>query len=456
MSTGKHLSNLALMEVAAGRGTAQERAHAESCTPCRSAVRYFKSLGEVIREEQEFLSTVQSPEAWAAIPSNRTSIDARFMLDAASEGASYATRVLEAAIVCDERDVASVLMNAGPYGSEARRYALLYSCTIPQAALLAAQHPRRAISLAGAIRKAAQREPPTTIRMGATMPLIAAEAHLMASNASMMMGKAAKSRDHAVRAREYFRFVFFDKTLGYARSDYYEGAALGFLGKYEEAHQKLEEAKNGFSWLDQEHWIARVHAARGLVYRQAGNDPRGLRFCALAAAKLDPNRDAAAWVANETNRGALYFYAGRPKQARVTLTEALINALQHGLTLKARIIRLGLGTLLVAEGNHAAALDHFLDIVRRRQEDDVLRDLAYLMAAECHAILGDRDAMTALLQDLRAIRGHLTQTDPAFNELFAAFDAGDLSSPLLTHVREYFDSRFEGSKEPYVRLWRVQ
>ncbi|MFI5119586.1 MAG: hypothetical protein ACHQM4_04190, partial [Thermoanaerobaculia bacterium] len=185
----------------------------------------------------------------------------------------------------DELAAALRALDGKPY----RGFALLYAAQ--KAGPLVGVDPRLAFALSKAIRTEAASLTETNRETRATTPAprqaVQAEAHLLESQALVMMGDAAGARDAVTLARPLFAESG-DLGFGAALCDYFEGEAANFARDYERAEQLIRCARRTFEEFGQDHLLAKAEAAIGTILDNRGDHEESLSYFDRAIAHFDP------------------------------------------------------------------------------------------------------------------------------------------------------------------------
>jgi tetratricopeptide (TPR) repeat protein len=352
----------------------------------------------------------------------------------------------------DELAAAMRALDGKPY----RGFALLYAAQ--KAAPLVGVDPRRALALAQAIHAEAASLVEVNRESRASTPAprqaVQAEAHLLESQALVMMGEAVEARAAAAAARPLFAEAG-DLGFGAALCDYFEGEAATFGRDYAAAEQLIRSALRTFEEFGQDHYLAMSEAAIGTVIENRGDHSAALPRFDRAIGLFDPERDARALTMTLNNRANALAQLGRFDEARATYAKALTLALRNDLGSHLRYIRTGLAELDFLRGQFARALRAFREIAAESAANGSPTDVLFarLYVAECLGRTGHFDAMAAEVDSLRYDRKQTVfSPSPALGELFVCLDQGTIDADLVAHVREYMQDEENGVERAYQPL----
>ncbi|MEO6326322.1 MAG: hypothetical protein ABIT01_15115 [Thermoanaerobaculia bacterium] len=441
-----HPDDLELLDLAAGRATgeasAQARLHVDACRSCLRQVEALRRLGQAIGDRQVLGSSNSLPvETTTPIASRPHSLRLKEVAARSSEGLLLSEEILIAARSgAPELMSALSRLNAHP----ALLYGLLAACQ--RGGKLASQSPQAALRLALAVESETRRlSPDDEIALRST---VLAEACLLSSQALLSIGRTADSLQAISNARAHF-----DQAgagpFQHALCDYFEGTSQGFAGDAARAERLLKGSLRMFATYGQDHWTGRAEINLGLVLGQRGDDRRAITFLDQGLARLDPHEDAHAVAAALINRGSCQAHLGEYDAAAMSYSAASSHTTQHDLAYYRHQVRTGLAELEFLKGDLVQALHAFGSVSAEARvhgyEENITFSALYL--AECHARLGQEDAMAATIESLRAewprrrSRNPFQGADsPAIEELFACLDRGDLDAGLIRHVRLYLET----------------
>ncbi len=341
-------------------------------------------------------------------------------------------------------------------GKAYRGFALLYAAQ--KASPLVAVDPRRALALAQAIHAEAATLVEVSRESRASTPAprqaVQAEAHLLESQALVMMGEAVGARSAVAAARPLFAEAG-DLGFGAALCDYFEGEAATFCRDYAVAEELIRSALKTFEEFGQDHYLALSEAAIGTVVENRGEHAAALPHFDRAIALLDAERDARALTMTLNNRANALAQMGRFDDARATYARALTLALRNDFASHLRYIRTGLAELDFLRGQFARALRAFREIAAESAANGSPTDVLFarLYVAECLGRTGQFDAMAAEVDSLRHDRKQTVfSPSPALGELFVCLDQGTLDADLVAHVRTYMQDDENGVARVYQPL----
>jgi tetratricopeptide (TPR) repeat protein len=352
----------------------------------------------------------------------------------------------------DELAAAMRALDGKPY----RGFALLYAAQ--KASSLVAVDPRRALALAQAIHAEAAALVEVNRESRASTPAprqaVQAEAHLLESQALVMMGEAVGARAAVAAARPLFAEAG-DLGFGAALCDYYEGEAATFARDYPAAEQLIRSALKTFEEFGQDYLVAKAEAAIGNVIESKGDHGAALPCFDRAIALFNAERDARALTMTLNNRANALAQMGRFDDARATYAKALTLALRNDFSSHLRYIRSGLAELDFLRGQYARALRAFREIAAESATNGSPTDVLFarLYVAECLGRTGQFDAMAAEVDALRHDRKQTVfSPSPALGELFVCLDQGTIDADLVAHVREYMQDEENGIQRTYEPL----
>jgi tetratricopeptide (TPR) repeat protein len=352
----------------------------------------------------------------------------------------------------DELAAAMRALDGKPY----RGFALLYAAQ--KGTALLGIDAKRALALANAVEEEAASLVAANRDARATTPsprqAVQAEAHLLESQALLMMGDPNAARMAVASARPLFVEAG-DLGFGSALCDYYEGEAATFSRDYVAAEELIRSALKTFEEFGQDHFLARSEAAIGTILENRGDYAEALPYFDRAIVHFDPEKDARALTATLNNRGNSLARLSRFDEARASYAKALTLALRNNFATHLRYIRSGLAELDFLRGQYARALRAFREIAAESAVNgspiDVL--FARLYVAECLGRTGQFDAMAAEVDALRHDRKQTVfSPSPALGELFVCLDQGTIDADLVAHVREYMQDEENGIERTYQPL----
>ena len=446
-----HPAEVDLLALALGRdGDAPEgtRNHVAGCPTCARRGTALGGLAGAIRAESSLREELETPAARPASPraAERREHLARLAADAdaalaEAEGLLELARDREANLEARVAELAA---------TGEGRLALLYAA---QRGTLAAAEPSRALALAVAISTAALGpEPPSPAGARAVpVPLLRAEAHLLASQALLNIGRLADAREAAAAARGDFAARGAD-PFSAALCDYFEGSVLCFQGAFSHAERLLKAAARVFADFAQDQWVGRAEAMLGVLLVQRGSHTRALSAFESAVERLDAERDANAFTVALLSRARCLGMLSRFEAAQQAFAQALQVARRHGLDALVFGVRQGLAELELLHGDLEKALASHRAVAAEAdrlglEEDQIVTRLG---AAECLGRLGRGDEM---LDALREVGRLVAVTDlagnPAWSELAARLDPGDVGVGLVSEVREHLDAARSGFALPF-------
>ncbi len=333
-----------------------------------------------------------------------------------------------------------------------RGYALLYAAQLAMPKV--SSDPAMYVELAKAIA-AASKSLPFLKDKGPAQPVcreqVVGEAQLLESNALNFQGMPSEARAIARAARESFVQAGED-SFALALVDYYEGSAASFEMDERDAWTLLRSAHSEFQLFGQENWIGRAEAALGTLLVRRGKNAAAIRFLDGALTNLHPEQDGSAYAQLLVNRGYALVQLGNLDAAKATYAKALGFARRLDLKVAVFIVRYGLASIELKNGQIFKAVHSFSRIAEDAQAEGLLQRVlsAQLRVAECLGRLGKREEMLTRIRALpREIPGVSVEGDPAIRELFAQADEADVSSELVAHVVEYLEARDRGVQKGY-------
>lgn len=423
------------------------RMHVADCATCQRRATQMKNLADAVRLDDDLtaeLHAVEPPSAPEASVSGR----ARFarLADAADAAAVEADALIEFARdeKSDLEEQTRVLASTRP-----GRLALLYAA---QRGDFAAALPQRALALATAIEAAADapEEPAENVPF-VSGTLLRAEARLLASQALLNIGRLEQARDAAVSARDLFASSGSD-PFNRALCDYFEGSVLCFQAEFAAAERLLEAAAGVFAEFAQDHWLGRAEGQLASSYAQRGDKKRALAAHDAAIERFDPERDANTFVVSLLNRGRCHAALGNFGPAQRDYAQALQIARRRRLDGLVFGVRQNLAELDLLRGDFEKALGSWRAVAEEAdrlglEEDKVVTRIA---TAECLGRLGRTGEM---LDALREIGRLVAVTDlsgnPAWSELAARLDPGDVDVGFVSEVRAHLDAARDGFALPF-------
>jgi tetratricopeptide (TPR) repeat protein len=446
-----HPAEVELLALAIGRDVdapEEARGHVAHCPTCARREAELKDLAGAIELESILQEEI---EAAAPHPASPWAAERRERLARLSEGADAA--LLEAEALLERaRDAQADL--AGSVRDLATRtggrLALLYAA---QRGAFAAAVPQRALALAEAIEAVANGlEPPAEAGARAVPPaLLRAEALLLASQALLNIGRLREARAAAVAARTDFAMLGDDPFSG-ALCDYFEASVLCFEGAFGPAERLFKRAARVFADFAQDHWVGRAESMLAQMLVQRGNPARALASFDAAVERLDPDRDANAFAVTLLNRARCLALRGRFEAAQQGFAQALRVARRHRLDALVFGVRQGLADLEFLRGDYDRALAGFGMVAAEAdrlglEEDKVVTRLG---AAECLGRLGRTDEMMSALREIgRLVAVTDLAGNPAWTELAARLDPGDVDLGLVSEVREHLAAARDGFVLPF-------
>jgi tetratricopeptide (TPR) repeat protein len=371
------------------------------------------------------------------------------------QGARGGETVLSAARAgADELAAAMRALDGKPW----RGFALLYAAQ--KGGPLVAADPRKALALAKAIQAEASSLLAANRDARATTPAprqaVQAEAHLLESQALVMMGESS-AREPVTAARPLFAEAG-DLGFGAALCDYYEGEAASFERDYVNAERLIRRAMRVFEEFRQDHLLAKAEAAIATILGNRGDHDEALRCFDRSIALFDPERDMRLLTMTLNNRANSLAHLSRFDEARASYARAMTLALRTGSTAQLRFIRTGLAELDFLRGQHTRALRAFREIAAESAANGSPTDVLFakLYVAECLGRTGQISAMEAEVEALRHDRKQTVfSPSPALGELFVCLDQGTIDADLVAHVREYLQDEKRGVKRTYRSLRRA-
>lgn len=446
-----HPAEVELLALAIGRDAdapEETRGHVALCPTCARREAALKDLAGAVELENTLEEEIEAASPHAASPraAARSERIARL-----AEGADAAQREAETLLEL-ARDAQADLVGRVRHlaASSGGRLALLYAA---QRGAFAAAVPTRALVFADAIEAAANRPEPPAENGARTVPsaLLRAEARLLASQALLNIGRLRDAREAAAVARREFALLGRD-PFSLALCDYFEASVLCFQGEFAPAERLFKAAACVFADFAQDHWVGRAEAMLAQMLVQRGNPTRALANFDAAVERLDPERDASSFTAGLLNRSRCLALLGRFAAAQQGYAEALQVARRHRLDALVFRVRQNLAELELLRGDFEKAHASYRAVAAEAdrlglEEDTVVSRLA---AAECLGRLGRTDEM---MNSLREIGRLVAVTDlagnPAWTELAARLDPGDVDLGLVSEVREHLAAARDGFVLPF-------
>ena len=352
----------------------------------------------------------------------------------------------------DELAAAMRALDGKPY----RGFALLYAAQ--KGTALLGIDGKRALALANAVEEEAASLVAANREARATTPsprqAVQAEAHLLESQALLMMGDPTAARKAVASARPLFVEAG-DLGFGAALCDYFEGEAATFGRDYTAAEELIRSALKTFEEFGQDHFLARSEAAIGTILENRGDYAEALPYFDRAIVHFDPEKDARALTATLNNRGNSLARLSRFDEARASYAKALTLALRNNFATHLRYIRSGLAELDFLRSQYTRALRAFREIAAESATNGSATDILFarLYVAECLGRTGQFDAMAAEVDALRRDRKQTVfSPSPALGELFVCLDQGTIDADLVAHVREYMQDEENGVGRTYQPL----
>jgi tetratricopeptide (TPR) repeat protein len=342
-------------------------------------------------------------------------------------------------------------------GNPSRGYAMLYAAQYAQQR--ATEDPKQALLLARVLL-AFSRSLPYKEGLGSEQPVfreqVLAEASITESFALNWIGNHEEARQAAVRAREFFTAGRED-DFALALSDYFEGSALSFANRFEDAVRLLKKASYEFRSYGQTDWVGRAEGMLGVMAVNRGRYNLGLYHLDLALKSLHPEAEDVAYAGILVNRGFTLVRLNQLNEAKRTYARALVMVRRSGLKAMLYPIRHGLATIELAKGALSRALELFMNLSKDATLDGMGEHVvtAELHIAECLGRLGRLDDMRKRIEVLRKTSFDASGIGPALLELFSSLDEGAISTELLSHVADYAEQLSRGNVVPY-RSFRVR
>lgn len=427
----RHPSALRIFTLACAGGDDE---HVKGCPDCAARADALGKVVAGVRREAAFHAAADPAPVPAPLP-----FRTKDLLASARRAEELSRHVVLAAEEGDD-ELAEAVKTARGSGADLTQ-ALVYACQ--NASNLAGTLPQRALALVVAVEREAS--------LGASRRL-RFEVALLRSQALLYLQRTAQAREAVDEARCLLPVPGGDPVFDTARVDYFDGSALGFDDRYEEALARLDAALRGFVGAGLDRWIGRAEAAIGVVLVQRNNDIRALDYFASAAERLEEEEDERAVTSLLLSEGCLLDHHKRYSDARLKFTEVLRRAVRARLDLSALDARYNLALVSLNEGRVREARTAFERIVpaleSRKLETRLIN--CRLFVAECCVLLQDGEGTRAQIE---ALRPHADRADtPAYSDLFKGLDAGDLAAGEIRHVRNYLEALAQGDAQPYRSL----
>ncbi len=446
-----HPAEVELLALALGRSSDtpdEARVHVAGCPTCAHRGAALENLADAVE-----LESILHDELEAAVPNAETprSASGRTRLARLAADADAAQREAEALLELARDPAADLARRVRELASaHIGRLALVYAA---QRGSFAAALPHRALTVAETIEAVADGpEPPAESETRSVPPaLLRAEAHLLASQALLNIGRLRQAREAAGAARGDFATLGRD-PFSLALCDYFEASVLCFEGSFGRAERLFKAAARVFADFAQDHWVGRAEAMLAQMLVQRGNPARALASFDAAVERLDPERDANSFTAGLLNRSRCLALLGRFAAAQQGYAQALQVARRHRLDALVFRVRQNLAELELLQGNFEKARAAYRTVAAEAdrlglEEDKVVTRLG---AAECLGRLGRTDEM---MEALREIGRLVAVTDlagnPAWTELAMRLDPGDVDVGLVSEVREHLEATLDGFDLPF-------
>ncbi|MEO6325219.1 MAG: tetratricopeptide repeat protein, partial [Thermoanaerobaculia bacterium] len=276
---------------------------------------------------------------------------------------------------------------------------------------------------------------------GSTHPVsrsqIRAEAALLASQALLNLGRVSEALARSESARASFLESGEDPFCE-ALCDQFSANALCYLSEYRKARRLVTRALRTFSEYGQEPWMGRAELTLGTLLAQQGRNEDALPHFDRATELLDPALDVNSYAVTLVNQGSTLAHLGQFGDARSLYARALVLTRRHDFPVLTFAVELGLAEidflsrLYDRAGTSYARLA--IEALARGLEEQALFSTLY--QAECEARLGRSEQLRRTVAALRSRVQPTPFQEPAFAELFACLDRGDLEAGLIEHVRE--------------------
>jgi tetratricopeptide (TPR) repeat protein len=446
-----HPDEAEILALALGRdddAPPETRGHVASCATCARRLETLADLAGAIALEADLQEEIETATRHPASP---RAAAGRARLVGLAGGADAALREAEDLLELARSDHADLEERARTLASShGGRLALLYAS---QRGAFAAAVPQRALALAEAIASAALVPEPAAEAGTRAVPsaLLRAEARLLDSQALLNIGRLPQAREAAAAARRDFAIAGPD-PFNMALCDYFEASVLSFQGEFAPAERLLKAAARVFADFAQDHWVGRAEGMLGVILVQRGNYVRALAAFDTATERLDPERDANAFAVALLSRARCLSRLSRFEAAQQGFAQALQVARRHRLDALVFSVRQNLAALELLRGNLEKALASYRAVSREAdrlglEEDQVVTRLG---AAECLGKLGRADEM---MDALREVGRLVAVTDlagsPAWGELAARLDPGDVDVGLVSEVRAHVEAVRDGFVLPF-------
>jgi tetratricopeptide (TPR) repeat protein len=445
-----HAAEVDLLALALGRegdAPAGTRAHLAGCPTCARREARLQELAGAVELESILQGEIEAAEPHAETARTAAGRERIASLSSSSEVALREAETLLTLARDTQADLAGTLRRLA--ATSGGRLSLLYAA---QRGAFAAAVPQRALALAEAISSAADGPEPAPDN-GARIPpaLLHAEACLLASQALLNIGRLPQAREAAATARRDFETLGND-PFSLALCDYFEASVLSFQGAFAPAERLFKTAARVFANFAQDHWVGRAEAMLGVILIQRGNYVRALAAFDTATERLDPENDANAFAVAFISRARCLSRLSRFEAAQQGYAQALQVARRHRLDALVHSVRQNLAELELLRGNFEKALASYHAVSKEAdrlglEEDQVVTRLA---AAECLGRLGRGDDM---LDALREVGRLVAVTDlagsPAWGELAARLDPGDVDVGLVSEVRRHLEAARDGFVLPF-------
>lgn len=444
-----HPAEIEVLALALGRESDAPngvREHVASCATCARRETELKSLADALRLENELAEDLEKA---APRPESTTSVGGRARLARLAEDADAALREADAFLEeARDEDVDLEARVRDMASSDAGRLTLLYAL---QRGSFSSAVPQRALRLCDAVRKAAAGDDSGSGGVPVPSALLRAEASSIASHALLCIGRLDEARSAAVAARAEHATLGSD-PFAFAVCDYFEASVMCFQGEFAPAERLLGRCARVFAEYAQDHWVGRAETVLGTILLQNGNHARALAAFDSAIERLDPDRDSNAFVVTLISRARCLGALSRFESARQGFAQALQGARRHRLDALVFAVRQNLAELELLRGDVEKSLASYRAVALEAdrlglEEDQVVTRLA---AAECLGRLGRTGEMVTAL---REIGRHVAVTDlrgnPAWSELAARLDPGDVDVGLVSEVRRHLEAARDGFVLPF-------
>jgi tetratricopeptide (TPR) repeat protein len=446
-----HPAEVELLALAVGRDAdapEETRGHVALCPTCARREAELENLAGAVELESILQREVETAPTRPASPRavERRERLARLAVDADAAQREAETllelaRDAQADLAGRVRDLAA---------STGGRLALLYAA---QLGAFAAAVPTRALAFADAIVAAANgpERPAEQGMLAVPGALLRAEGRLLASQALLNIGRLPEAREAALGARREFAVLGRD-PFSLALCDYFEASVLCFQGEFAPAERRFKAAARVFADFAQDHWVGRAETMLAHMLVQRGNAARALASFDAAVERLDPERDANAYAVGVLNRARCLALLGRFEAARQGYAHALQVARRHRLEAIVLGVRQNLAELELLRGELEKALASYRAVAAEAdrlglEEDQVVTRLG---AAECLGRLGRTDEMMDALREIgRLVAVTDLAGNPAWSELSARLDPGDVDVGLVSQVREHLAAARDGFVLPF-------